>query len=424
MNNRKKIAFVARLWNNWNHRLLAGALSYIESHPCAQVRAFTVPADARPTAVEAEAWGADGILAALDSADQTAFLGGLSRSIPMVNTALAQAHPDVVTVIADFHAFLNSSISHLRHLGVRSFALLLLDDSPSFRTNLGAPFLQIAKPPLADRAVLYCPVRPEQFLSADAAVEPIPAPLARWLHELPKPTGILCPAVGSGNYLIRCCKALAIRVPHDIAVVCGDDMDFGLASDPTQTAVVPDLESIGAESLRILTDMIAGKRPPESFIRLGFVTLKVRESTGLRRAEICDVGAALQCIHDNACRGLTVAEVLKQTQHVSRVTFNRRFKEVVGKTPSDAIHERKLDETRRLLSFTALPLGMISELCGFVSASEMARQFRAALGITPRDFRKKSQPVNGKTLPGAPVQSNPAPKPDRKTGARARVNGN
>ena len=117
----------------------------------------------------------------------------------------------------------------------------------------------------------------------------------------------------------------------------------------------------------------------------------MRESTGRRRPEICDITGALDYIRHNACRGITVEQVLRQTQRVSRVTFHRRFRETVGQTPAEVIRRRRLEEVRRLLADSQLSLGMMSDLCGFSSPKVLARLFRAAERTTPREYRQRRQ---------------------------------
>ena len=166
--------------------------------------------------------------------------------------------------------------------------------------------------------------------------------------------------------------------------------DLSLASEPTVTSVLLETETVGYEAMRVLADMMAGRQPPAAAMRLKCAELNVRESTGRRRPEICDIAGALECIRRNATRGITVAQVIRQTQRVSKVTFHRRFQEVVGKTPAEAIRERKLQEARRLLKATELPLGMISDLAGFSHPRVLAHLFRASEGLAPRDYRKAS----------------------------------
>jgi LacI family transcriptional regulator len=145
---------------------------------------------------------------------------------------------------------------------------------------------------------------------------------------------------------------------------------------------------LGFEAIRILRDWIAGIRPSVSTVRLHRMELQVRGSTGLRKPEICDIAGALKFIEDNACRGVTVAQVMKETQSVSKPTFHRRFQEQVGKSPAEAIRDRKLDEVRRLLTTTELPLTIITELAGFSTSAFLSRIFRSVEGVTMSDYRK------------------------------------
>lgn len=116
--------------------------------------------------------------------------------------------------------------------------------------------------------------------------------------------------------------------------------------------------------------------------------------------EGCNIPAALAFIREQATRGITVGQVFDKTQQVSRVTFHRRFRAATGKSPAQALRDRKLEEVRRLLAATDLPLAQVSELSGFSSPKVMARTFRAAEGCTPRAYRARQQP---KTAPPAPA---------------------
>ena len=389
----QKFAFVSPVWTTWQHRFVAGALDYANRHSRVIIRGFAPVRNLTAAAAEVEDWGAHGVLGFLEQDDQAKFLQGLSRPLPLVNNALAEVHPKVVTVVADFKAFVETAVGHFRQMGLRSLGILILEEEgPHVRERLIGTFLKIARPARGDRASLICPANREQLWNPHAQVKPVPPALVEWLRDLPKPVGILTPELGGGGYVIRCCQALGLRVPEDVAVIGGDEMDLSLAIEPTLTCVVPALEKIGFEAVQLLRELVAGHRPPQAIVRLGCVDLQVRESTGLRRPEICDIGAALRCIHDEACRGISVAQLIKQTQSVSKVTFYRRFQAAVGKSPAEAIQERKLEEVRRLLTSTDLPLTMISDLCGFSSTKVLARVFRSVEATTPREFRKNQKP--------------------------------
>ena len=413
MSSPQKIAFVSPVWTTWQHRLVAGALRFADTRERVIIRVFAPAKDLKSTAREVENWGAHGVLGFFEYEDQATFLGALDQPLPVVNNGLAKQHANVINVVADFQAFVETAIMHFRQLGLRSSAMLVLEEGPQVREHIIGTFLRFAKPPLPALASLVCQVDREILWNPHANVKPVPVKLVEWLQKLPKPVGILTPALGGGGYLIRCCQALGVRVPDDVAVIGGDDTDLSLACEPTLTSMLPALETLGFEAIRLLLELLAGKRPPGSIVRLPCVDLHVRESTGLHKPEICDIGAALQCIRDNACRGIKVGQVIKQTQWVSKVTFHRRFREVVGKSPAEVIRERKLDEVRRLLTSTDLPLTMVSDLCGFSSAKVLARLFRAQEATTPRDFRKNHKTKAGKafaseTSMSAALRSGPA----------------
>ena len=368
---------------------MAGALQYADVNPSIAIRYFAPVKDIAAAVVELEQWGADGILCCLDNAELEMVLDSLKRPIPIVNTLVTKEHQGVSTIGFSFDDVAGIAVTHFRQLGLRSVALLAMIEWADAGNLWVAPFLRIANPPSPSRASLvFSPPDLEKCLEPYAPVKPVPDVLSGWLHALPKPTGILCISHGSGGYLIRCCQALGLRVPEDIAVIGADDMDLSLTCEPTLTSIVPSREMVGFEGMRLLQEWIESKKPPASIVRLHRMELQVRGSTGLRKPEICDIAGALKYIDQNACRGITVGQVIKETQSVSKPTFHRRFQEVVGKSPAEVIRDRKLDEARRLLTTTELPLTMISELAGFNSLSFLSKSFHRVEGVTMRDYRK------------------------------------
>jgi LacI family transcriptional regulator len=380
---------------------VTGVLRYADAHPTIFVRYFATPRINFAAAVaELEEWGPDGILCFLANGELDELMTTLKRPIPIICNLSVKERPGVFRYVFDFQDFAEAAIGHFRQLGLRSLAFLLDEEGPH-ANDLVNRFLQFAGQSTSRSATLAFNGNPEKFSDPFVSVKPVPAVLADWLNSLPKPTGVLCPAVGGGGYLIRCCKALGLRVPEDIAVIGADDIDLSLSCEPTLTSVVPPREKLGFESMRLLQDWIAGKPPPGlSAVFRHHMDLHIRGSTGLRKPEICDIAGALKYINENACRGITVAQVIKETQSVSKPTFHRRFQEVTGKSPAEAIRDRKLDEVRRLLTTSDLPLTMVSDLSGFTSAMVLAQIFRAAEGVTMSDYRKTNRihpPQSGRT---------------------------
>ena len=305
----------------------------------------------------------------------------------MVSMCHVQARPAVVVVCGSFAAEAKVAVEHFRHQGLRSIAMLMLENhDPTWEQS----FLRVARPVSGVRAVFSEVVDPGLLDDQERPVTPVSRSLEGWFMGLPKPTGVFCPEVGGGGYVVRLCRALGLRIPADIAVIGSDDADVSLASSPTLTSVIPLGERIGFEAARILSQMMAGRPPQQSVVRFEAMDLRIRQSTGLQRANVCDIAGAVDHINQHACGGLTVEQLVRATQQASYKTFHTHFKAAIGQTPGEAIRRRQLEEARRLLAGTRLAVTVVAEECGFGSGSDFSRRFRALEGLSPTEFRRKS----------------------------------
>jgi len=80
---------------------------------------------------------------------------------------------------------------------------------------------------------------------------------------------------------------------------------------------------------------------------------------------------------------------LAAAAHLSRRTFVRAFRAATGSTPAAWVRARRLDEARRLLESTDLPVEQISSLCGFGNAVTLRQNFADNFGSTPSSYRKR-----------------------------------
>lgn len=337
-------------------------------------------------------WDPDGILAFLENDELERLLKILPRPCPVVSMSAVRLQPGVAVVAGSFASLVKAVLGHFRQLGLRTQAMLSLESEIQMEVPLTQIFIDLAKPANPEQVTLVEVVDPSLLDDPDASVLPVPPRLAKWLADLPKPCGVFCPETGGGGYVIRVCHALGLRVPEDVAVIGGDDADLSLASRPSLTSVMPMGETIGFEAMRVLEHMMAGNPAPTERIRLDAMDLHVRQSTGILRAQVCDIAAALDYIHQHACNGLSVARLLQATQQVSSKTFHTHFKAATSQTPGEAIQRCQLEEAKRLLAQTELTVTLVAEKSGFGSSSDFARRFRAVEGISPSEFRQAAQP--------------------------------
>ena len=74
-------------------------------------------------------------------------------------------------------------------------------------------------------------------------------------------------------------------------------------------------------------------------------------------------------------------------------TFSRRFKKLTGLGLEAYLQRRRLDEAKRLLKATRLPIFRVAKDCGFKSNPHFIQLFRKKIGQTPQAFRKNLQQV-------------------------------
>lgn len=82
-------------------------------------------------------------------------------------------------------------------------------------------------------------------------------------------------------------------------------------------------------------------------------------------------------------------ERLADIAHLSRRTFIRAFQASTGDTPALWIRRRRLDEARRLLESTDLPVDQVAAACGFGSTVTMRQSFAAAFDTSPSEYRRR-----------------------------------
>lgn len=93
------------------------------------------------------------------------------------------------------------------------------------------------------------------------------------------------------------------------------------------------------------------------------------------------------CLHNCLDKPVTLRE-LADTVHLTPNYLCRLFKEYLGETPMSYLQRIRLQEARRLLTHTDLPIAAISEKLCYEEPSYFARLFRKRYGISPTEYRR------------------------------------
>lgn len=86
---------------------------------------------------------------------------------------------------------------------------------------------------------------------------------------------------------------------------------------------------------------------------------------------------------------LSISEIAKKC-NVSEIYFRRLFKEYSKKSPIEYRMSAKMEKAKKLLLFDDLNVNEISDLLGFTDASYFCKQFKERVGVSPIQYRNKT----------------------------------
>lgn len=94
-------------------------------------------------------------------------------------------------------------------------------------------------------------------------------------------------------------------------------------------------------------------------------------------------------IDDNFKNNITL-DLLAELTHMNKYYLVHSFKKDVGISPINYLIERRIEESKILLTTTSLPIGEIANILGFSSQSYFSQSFKKSTGQTPNGYRNSS----------------------------------
>ena len=98
------------------------------------------------------------------------------------------------------------------------------------------------------------------------------------------------------------------------------------------------------------------------------------------------VAAAVRYLDEHFAEPLRVEQIAASV-FLSPDRFTEVFAQTMGRTPRDYIRHLRVERARALLQTTSLSVSEVGQAAGFGEAAYFTRVFRAATGMTPREFR-------------------------------------
>lgn len=383
-----RIALILPAEPEYSNRLLEGAIAYAKK--CREVELVEMPfirlEGSSP--LPDGALDFDGALVWLNVSD-TWIEHLLREGIVVANVSGEWREKKLPTVAFDGLMVEKIALEHLVDLGCRQIAYIGTATSKSvestqrqdrFLTKAARRGLEVASfetGPIDNRIDNRVTSLPK------AAVED----LRRFLVGLSKPTAVWCEDDYLAHLVSNHAVEVGLRVPEDLAVLgLGDYSVARLGKPPISTIPLPG-QLVGSRALELIHQILAGGKPARIKVTIPPPPVVMRESTGGGALTDKRFGQIRQRIHDNACEGLTVGDLVKMLP-MSQVTFSRNFTRIFGHTPGEEIRRVKEERAKHYLRTTNFSIEHISELCGFSQPGKFSKFFRRQTGTTPREYRK------------------------------------
>lgn len=164
------------------------------------------------------------------------------------------------------------------------------------------------------------------------------------------------------------------HLPHDLAAIGERIWAEGNSPEVTQTYRL-------AKSIELLCDLVEAVQKDS--------LIPFYEGSVLSFGDSCRLLAARQMIDEQWSQKLTLDEIARRCG-INRTKLSRGFRERFHCTVSEALADRRLEEARRQLMSTDLPIGVIGYRSGYSNNASFTRAFGRRFGVAPSDFRMAS----------------------------------
>ncbi|MDI4238604.1 AraC family transcriptional regulator [Bradyrhizobium sp. Arg237L] len=133
------------------------------------------------------------------------------------------------------------------------------------------------------------------------------------------------------------------------------------------------LDQIGLSLLAHFAQTYGGMRPRDSAVGGGLAPWQERRAKEIMRTRLAT--------------SLTIADVAAECK-LTPSHFARSFRRSTGVAPHEFLSQLRIDEAKRLMLSTKLPLADIALICGFGDQSYFTRVFSRSVGASPGAWRR------------------------------------
>lgn len=306
---------------------------------------------------------------------------------PIVNVSSWLEKPGVPTVRHDYEAVGRLAAEHLLEKGFRRFGCVVMP---------GGWFIQQRHESLV-RTIREHGGSLKNF-HLQTTMPEVVQPLAQserfrfveWLRTIQRPAALVLMDDWDAATLMELCREAGFEVPRDLVMLtAGVHSEVQSLCRVPLSAVQEDQELQAKFAVGCLDVLMADGRPRDTMISVPPLGVVERASTATMAIEDHEVAHAVEFIRAHGFEPINVADVSGRVQ-VSRVTLERRFRQVMGVTMHEYLTERRVRRAKELLrADSALSLQMIAQQCGLADRRRLNQVFVSAIGKTPAAWQQE-----------------------------------
>ncbi len=381
----RRVSLLIPAWHHYGRGLIEGIWQYVQQHDPWLLD--MAPSEPDETTHIHDGWVGQGIIVSIHTSQVAASVR--KHRIPVVNVSGARLPGvDFPRVTSDAQQVMRMAVTYLRDKGFKAVAFC------------GEPhrhfidfWMEAYKAIMAEDGTHMMAYAPSGEITATSDMVSQQRDRQRWIEGLPKPVAVIGWATVICRYLAMACTESGINVPEEVAILSleTEDLLAKVVHPPISGVDIP-VESIGYEAARQLDLMMQGKPPAKQEILLPPLGVTTRQSTDVFAVDDPKLQEALRFIRENASEGIDVGDVLRAVP-MARRTLERRFQELLGRSPAEEIRRTKIEKVRQMLITTNMPVPDIAPLCGFNYVEHLIPIFKKYYGWTPSVYRRRIRPV-------------------------------
>ena len=377
-----RVAILVDTSTTWGRNILSGVISYTHTHGRWQI--FVEARGIEEHLQLPSGWNGNGVIARIATPKMAWELA--AQKIPVVNVSGIELRgAKFPRVSTNLMASAQLAVDHFWERGFRHYAYFSLEGLGYVTTHQEA-FVRGVQAGGGDISVFTA--KPQTGAEPEWRLDL--KKLGEWLKGLPKPVAIVCWNASGAREIIFACQQAGLQVPEEVAVLSQsyDEVLCEVTQIPI-SGVRAAADTIGFQAAKLLEGLMRGKNQPKSPQFIAPLSIVSRQSTDTLAVRDPALVKALSYIRQSATLPVRVDDVATHAG-VSRRALERKFLEILQRSPAEELRRFQLDRARQLIADTNLPMPDIAEKSGFGSQAYLSAIFRKHYNQTPLQFRRES----------------------------------